>query len=73
MEVNFTFRHAESSKVLADHIREKIGKLSKYFIKPTIAHVILNVEGPRHVAEISLSENHNIFNAIGKPGRHRLR
>jgi ribosome hibernation promoting factor len=63
MEINVTFRHAESSKVLRDHIQDKINRLSKYFIKPTNAHVILNVEGTRHVAEISFSENHSLFNA----------
>ncbi len=63
MEINLTFRHAESSKVLKNHIQEKIDRLSKYFIKPTNAHVILNVEGTRHVAEISFSESHSLFNA----------
>lgn len=63
MEINVTFRHAESSEVLRDHIEDKIQKLSKYFIKATNAHVTLNVEGTRHVAEISLAENHNLFNA----------
>lgn len=63
MDINVTFRHAKSSRVLQDHIREKVQRLSKYFIKPTNAHVTLNVEGTRHVAEISLSENHSLFNA----------
>ncbi len=70
MEINVTFRHAESSKVLKDYIFEKIQKLSKYFIKPTIAHVTLNVEGSRHTAEISLSENHSQFNA--QQGSHDM-
>lgn len=65
MEVNVTFRHAEPSEVLKNHIHEKITKLSKYFIKPTIAHIILNVEGSRHIAEITFSESHNLFNAKG--------
>lgn len=63
MEINVTFRHAESSEVLRNHLKEKISRLSKYFIKPTIAHVTLNVEDSRHIAEISLSENHIRFNA----------
>lgn len=70
MEVNVTFRHADSSEVLKDHIREKISKLAKYFIKPTMAHVTLNVEGSRHIAEISLSENHGLFNA--REGSHDM-
>jgi len=63
LEINVTFRHADPSRVLREHIEDKISRLSKYFIKPTNAHVTLNVEGTRHVAEISLAENHNLFNA----------
>ncbi len=63
MEINVTFRHSEPSPALKEHILSKIGKFAKYFIKPTMAHVTLNVEGSRHIAEISFSENHAIFNA----------
>ena len=70
MEVNVTFRHAEASGVLRDHINDKIKKLTKYFIKPTSAHIILNVEGSRHIAEITLSENHSLFNA--REGSHDM-
>ena len=63
MEINVTFRHADSSRLLKDHIEDKISRLSKYLIKPTNAHVTLNVEGTRHTAEISLSESHSLFNA----------
>ncbi len=63
MEINVTFRHSQPSDSVREHIFEKIQKLSKYFIKPTIAHVTLNTEGARHTAEISLSENHATFNA----------
>src|SRR3989338_6417286 len=63
MEINITFRHTEPSEILKIHIHKKISKLSKYFIKPVMAHVILNAEKAQHVAEISFSENHNIFNA----------
>lgn len=70
MEVNLTFRHAETSEVLKRHIQDKINKLAKYFIKPTMAHVTLNVEGSRHIAEISLSENHSLFTA--REGSHDM-
>jgi putative sigma-54 modulation protein len=58
MEISLTFRHSDPSPALRQHIEEKIGKLSKYFIKAIQAHVILTVERSRHVAEITLSENH---------------
>lgn len=63
METNITFRHSEPSPALRSHIVEKIKKLEKYFIKAIQAHVILNVEGSRHIAEITLSENHHTFYA----------
>ncbi len=63
MEINITFRHTEPSDVLKTHIHERIEKLSKYFIKPIIAHVTLNAEKSEILAEISLAENHNVFNA----------
>lgn len=63
LEIHVTFRHSSPSEALKGHIHQKIGKLSKYFIKPIQAHVTLNVEGTRHSAEISLLEDHNTFNA----------
>lgn len=71
MEVNVTFRHSESSEALRRHVMEVINhKLSKYFIKPIMTHVTLNVEGSRHIAEISLSENHGLFTA--RQGSHDM-
>jgi putative sigma-54 modulation protein len=66
MEINVTFRHTENSEVLKQHIFEKMQKFAKYFIKPVIAHVTLNVEGSRHIVEISLAESHVLFNAKEK-------
>ncbi|MBI2500755.1 MAG: ribosome-associated translation inhibitor RaiA [Deltaproteobacteria bacterium] len=61
MEVTYTFRHSEPSPVLRRRISDKLEKLSKYFLKATKAHVILNVEGSRHIAEITLSERHQVL------------
>ncbi len=63
MEISVTFRHSETSPAIQKHIRDKIQKLSKYFIKPTNAHITLNVEGTRHAAEISFAEDHSVLNA----------
>ena len=63
MEINVTFRHSEPSQVLKSHIEDKIGKLSKYFIKPVMAHITLNVEKSLHIAEVSIAEYGNVFNA----------
>lgn len=63
MEINVTFLHSQPSPALRQHIDDKIQKLAKYFIKPTMAHVTLKIDDRHHVAEISLSENHSLFNA----------
>lgn len=63
MELNITFRHSDPSDPLKKQIETGIQKLSKYFIKAVQAHVILNVEKSRHIAEITLSENHHLLTA----------
>ena len=63
METTITFRHSDPSPALKRHIEEKIGRLSKYFIKAIQAHVILTVEKSQHIAEITLSENQHVLNA----------
>ena len=63
MEINLTFRHAHPSDALRKHIQDKLKRLEKYLIKATNAHVILNVEGTWHLAEITLAESHHTFTA----------
>jgi putative sigma-54 modulation protein len=61
MDVTYTFRHSDPSPALQEQISEKLKRLSKYFLNATKAHVILIVEGHRHIAEITLSENHQVI------------
>jgi len=63
MEISFTFRHSDTSEALKQHVAEKLDRLSKYFLKAVQAHVILNVEHGRHIAEITLSEKHRLLYA----------
>jgi putative sigma-54 modulation protein len=55
METTFTFRNMESTEALRDHTLDKLTRLHKYLIQPAAAHCIFKLEGPRHVAEITLS------------------
>lgn len=56
LETTFTFRNMDSTEALRSHTLDKLTKLDKYlFHKPATAHVIFNVDGSRHVAEITLS------------------
>lgn len=55
LETTFTFRNMDSTEALREHTMEKLTKLDKYLIKPGTAHVIFNMDGSRHVAEITLN------------------
>lgn len=70
MDVTVTFRHSEPSKALRETIEAKIRHLSKYLMKAVQAHVILKVEKSRHIAEITLSENHHTLYA--QDGSHDM-
>ena len=66
IETTFTFRNMDSTEALRDHALDKISKLDKYIMKPGTAHVIFNMEGSRHVAEITLHVKGNSVVGIGE-------
>ena len=66
LETTFTFRNMESTEALRDHALDKLAKLDKYIFKPGTAHIIFNVEGARHVAEITLHIKGNVVVGIGE-------
>ncbi len=56
LEMNFTFRNMDSTDALKTHALDKLDKLSKYLLHQVgTAHIIFKVEGPRHIAEITLN------------------
>lgn len=55
IETTFTFRNMDSTDALKEHTEGKLTHLTKYLMKPAAAHVIFNVEGARHVAEITIT------------------
>ncbi|HPQ80167.1 MAG TPA: ribosome-associated translation inhibitor RaiA [bacterium] len=54
LETTFTFRNMDSTDALREHVLDKLTKLDKYLFKPGTAHVIFNMDGPSHVAEITV-------------------
>lgn len=54
MQVNITARHFEVTDGIKQHIEEKIGKLEKYSQDIVQAHVILEIQKYRHIAEITV-------------------
>lgn len=55
LDTTFTFRNMDSTDALREHALDKLSKLDKYLMKPATAHVIFNLDGSRHVAEITLN------------------
>ena len=55
METTFTFRNIDVTEALRSRTLSKLARLTKYLLKPAVTHVIFNVEGARHTAEITLS------------------
>jgi len=66
METTFTFRNMDSTEALKEHSLEKLGKLDKYMIKPSSAHIIFNLDGSEHVAEITLNVKGSRLVGVGK-------
>ncbi|MFH1777854.1 MAG: ribosome-associated translation inhibitor RaiA [Candidatus Omnitrophota bacterium] len=55
MQLTITARHFDVTDAINKHIREKIQKLDKYALKILQAHVILDIQKYRHIAEITIS------------------
>jgi putative sigma-54 modulation protein len=63
MNLSITGRHLEITAALRNHIKDKIGKLSKHSHKIIEADVILEVEKYRHAAEIIMQLNGTTLSA----------
>ncbi len=74
MQLNLTGHHIDITEPLRDYVTEKLAKLERHFDNITNAHVVLNVEKLRHIAEarvlvsgaelVANSENDNMYAAI---------
>jgi len=64
MAISCTFRHMEPSDELRSYVEEKIDKLKKYFDASIDAHIVLEVEKFRHIADMTLSSDGNTVKAV---------
>ncbi|HPW45651.1 MAG TPA: ribosome-associated translation inhibitor RaiA [bacterium] len=56
LETTFTFRNMDSTEALKEHTLKKLKKIGKYLVNQNaIAHMVFKVEGPRHLAEVTLN------------------
>ena len=55
MDITVTFRHMEPTESLRLYAQEKLSKIKKYLDSPMEAHVVLEVEKFRHIADVTLN------------------
>ncbi|MBN2034502.1 MAG: ribosome-associated translation inhibitor RaiA [Deltaproteobacteria bacterium] len=55
MMITVTFRRMETTESLRAYAEEKLSKLKKYLDTPLEAHVVLEVEKFRHIADVTLN------------------
>lgn len=68
MELHVTFRHMDPSETIKRHVQSRLNRLKKYLLKPETAHVILEVEKFRRIAEITLTDNGDRIAALDESG-----
>ncbi|MBN1850220.1 MAG: ribosome-associated translation inhibitor RaiA [Deltaproteobacteria bacterium] len=55
MDITVTFRHMEPTESLRTYATDKVSKIKKYLDFPIEAHIVLEVEKFRHMADVTLS------------------
>lgn len=68
MEITVTFRHTEPVASLKTYAEEKLSKIKKYLDSPLEAHVVLEVEKFRHIADVTLSVDGTRIKAVEETG-----
>lgn len=63
MDIMVTFRHIEPTESLRLYAHEKLSKLKKYLDTPIEAHVVLEVEKFRHIADVTVNADGTRINA----------
>ncbi|MBN2061428.1 MAG: ribosome-associated translation inhibitor RaiA [Deltaproteobacteria bacterium] len=64
MEINVTFRHMEPSESLKKYAEDKISKINKYLDFPIEAHIVLEVEKFRRIADVTLNLNRTLIKGV---------
>ncbi|HQG32857.1 MAG TPA: ribosome-associated translation inhibitor RaiA [Deltaproteobacteria bacterium] len=64
MQLDITFKNIDPTDALKDYASKRLSKLDKYIDKPSEVHVVLSVEKRRHKADVTLSADGVVINAI---------
>ena len=68
MDITVTFRHIEPTESLRVYAEEKLSKLRKYLDTSIDAHVVLEVEKFRHIADVTLNADGARIKAVEETG-----
>jgi len=63
MRVRLTCRHCELDQNLKDYIEEKVQRLARYFDRVDEAHVVLEVEGHRKIADVTVHASRAVISS----------
>ncbi|MFY9398543.1 MAG: ribosome-associated translation inhibitor RaiA [Desulfomonilia bacterium] len=64
MQIDITFKNMDSSDALRDYATKRLSKLDKYMDRPTEVHLVLSVEKRRHQADVTVSADGAMINAV---------
>lgn len=64
MQIDITFKNMDSTDALKDYASKRLSKLDKYIDRPTEVHIVLSVEKRRHKADVALSADGVVINAV---------
>jgi putative sigma-54 modulation protein len=68
MDIQVSFRHIEPTESLRIYAQEKLSKLRKYLDTPIEAHIVLEVEKFRHIADVTLNADGTRMTATEETG-----
>jgi putative sigma-54 modulation protein len=72
MKVNITARHFELTPELKGRVEEEVDKLTRFFEHIISANAVLDVEGYRHMAEISVKVYGSTLTGTGESDQMQI-
>ncbi|HPI93089.1 MAG TPA: ribosome-associated translation inhibitor RaiA [Deltaproteobacteria bacterium] len=64
MKTDITFKNIDSSDALKEYALKRLSKIDKYIDRTAEAHIVLSVEKRRHKADVTLTADGAVINAV---------
>jgi putative sigma-54 modulation protein len=68
MQVDFTFKHVDSSESLMEYARDRVEKIEKFELNPMDVHFTVSMERHECIVEVSVVEGRRKFKATASSG-----